>query len=306
MRTRRLSRALVPVGVAALVLSACSDPVDVSSEDQGSADTEQKTVQDLHDRLPDKIKESDKIVSAQAGQFPPYHYLDANKDDVGASIQLGEALAQVLGVEFETVTVKSLPGVLSGIEAGRYDFSIGPIGDFADRQKSVDFVDYIQEYVAFAVPHGNPEDIQGLKDVCGLKVAVQAGGSAEEVAREQAKRCTSDGSPAADVKAFQDQNDAILSVRSERTDAFFSSQAPLTFFAQQAPDQLEVAAGEQSNGFDDLRQGMVVPKDSDLDKVLLEALEVLYENGTYEQIMNDAGLEAEVLPEPGINLGAEL
>ncbi|WP_199430971.1 ABC transporter substrate-binding protein [Qaidamihabitans albus] len=306
MSITRFSRGMVPIGLLALVLSGCSDPVDVSAGNESAAGNEQEMVQELHDRLPAKIRDSGKLVSAQAGQFPPYHYLDANKKDVGSSIQLGEALADILGVDFETVTVQSLPGVLSGIEAGRYDFSIGPIGDFAERQKSVDFVDYIQEFVAFAVQHGNPENIQGLQDICGIRVAVQAGGSAEEVAREQSERCVSEGSPAADVKAFQDQNAAILSVRSGRTDAFFSSQAPLTYFAQQAPDQLEVAAGGQSNGFDDLRQGMVVPKDSELGTVLLEALQRLYENGTYERIMTEAGLETEILPEPGINLGADL
>lgn len=306
MLIRKLTRALVPLGVLALALSACSDPVDVSAGNQKSAAPKQEKVQALHDRLPAKIKEAGRIVSAQAGQFPPYHYLDAGKKDVGASIRLGEALSDVLGVEFETVTVKSLPGVLSGIAAGRYDFSIGPIGDFAERQKSVDFVDYIQEFVAFAVQHGNPKNVQGLKDICGIRVAVQAGGSAEEVAREQSKKCTANGKPAADVQAFQDQNAAVLSVRSGRTDAFFSSQAPLTYFAQQAPDQLEVAAGGQSNGFDDLRQGMVVPKGSELGPVLLDALKKLYENGTYARVMKDAGLEPEMLPEPGINLGAEL
>ncbi len=59
-----------------------------------------------------------------------------------------------------------------------------------------------------------------------------------------------------------------MAVRSKRADAFFSSQAPLTYFVQQANGQLELAASGEKNGFEDLFQGAVVPKGSPLGEVL--------------------------------------
>ncbi len=69
-----------------------------------------------------------------------------------------------------------------------------------------------------------------------------------------------DGKPAVTVQAFTDQPSSILAVRSKRSDAFFSSQAPLTYFVNQAKGQLELAGKGQKNGFGDIFQGTVVPE----------------------------------------------
>ena len=78
--------------------------------------------------------------------------------------------------------------------------------------------------------------------------------------KAQAEKCAADGKPALEVQSYTDQPTSILSVRSKRADAFFSSQAPLTYFVQQSNGELELAGVGKSNGFDDLFQGAVVPK----------------------------------------------
>ena len=64
-----------------------------------------------------------------------------------------------------------------------------------------------------------------------------AGGSAERVIKDQAEKCKADGKEAITVQSYTDQPSSILAVRSKRADAFFSSQAPLTYFvsASQRP-----------------------------------------------------------------------
>jgi polar amino acid transport system substrate-binding protein len=79
----------------------------------------------------------------------------------------------------------------------------------------------------------------------------------------------------------------------------------LTYFVQQSNGQLELAAVGQANGFDDLFQGTVVPKDSPLGPVILEAYKKLYENGTYAAIMKKWGLANNMLKTPGINLAGK-
>ena len=68
---------------------------------------------------------------------------------------------------------------------------MGPVGDFKSRQEANDFVDWVQEYVVFAVHKGNPKKINSLDDACGARIAVQAGGSAEKVIK--ARREVHDG-----------------------------------------------------------------------------------------------------------------
>ncbi|MGO8426025.1 ABC transporter substrate-binding protein, partial [Rhizobium ruizarguesonis] len=84
------------------------------------------------------------------------------------------------------------------------------------------------------------------------RIAVMAGGSAEKVIQVQAEKFKADGKPALEVQSYTDQPSSILSVRSKRADAFFSSQAPLTYFVSQANGKLELSGVGQKNGFDDL------------------------------------------------------
>jgi polar amino acid transport system substrate-binding protein len=256
----------------------------------------------LHDRLPDAVKSAGKMTSVNNGSFPPYEIVEGPTSMTGASADLTEALAQLLGVKIEHATVSGLPGLLAGIKSGRYQLAIGPVGDYPDRQQKNDFIDFVQEFVVFAVQKGNPAHINGLADTCGKRIAVMAGGSAEQVIRKQSTVCTTAGKPAVTVQSFTDQPSSILAVRSKRSDAFFSSQAPLVYFVQKAEGQLELTGTGQKNGFGDIFQGTVVPKDSPLGEVVLDAYKVLFANGTYAAIMKKWQLSGNIISAPGRNL----
>jgi len=261
--------------------------------------------QALHDRLPEQIKQAGRMISVNNGSFPPYEIVNGPHSMEGASADLTTALAQLLGVKIDHATVSGLSGVLTGINAGRYQLAIGPIGDYPDRQQKVDFIDFVQEFVVFGVQKGNPAQINQLDDTCGKRIAVMAAGSAEQVIRQQSARCTAAGKPAVTVQAFTDQPSSILAVRSKRSDAFFSSQAPLTWFVNQAKGQLELSGKGQKNGFGDIFQGTVVPKGSPLGGVVLDAYKVLYQNGTYAAIMKKWQLEGNMTAAPGLNLARQ-
>lgn len=262
----------------------------------------QKMNQALHDRLPDTVKSAGKMTSVNNGSFPPYEIVEGPDSMTGASADLSEALSQLLGVKIEHATVSGLPGLLAGIKSGRYQLAIGPVGDYPDRQQKNDFIDFVQEFVVFAVQKGNPAKINGLDDTCGKRIAVMAGGSAEQVIRKQSAACSTAGKAAVTVQSFTDQPSSILAVRSKRSDAFFSSQAPLVYFVQQADGQLELTGTGQKNGFGDIFQGTVVPKDSPLGEVVLDAYKVLFTNGTYAAIMKKWQLDGNIISAPGRNL----
>ena len=167
-------------------------------------------------------------------------------------------------------------------------------------------MDWVKEYVVFAVPKGNPRGIASLDTACGHRVAVMAGGSAERVIQAQSEQCRSTGKGAVEVQSFPDQPGAILAVRSRRSDAFFSSQAPLTYFVTQANGQLELSGVGHNNGFEDIYQGAVVAKNSPLGPILRDAIGVLMNNGTYAAIMRKWGLQNNMITAPGMNLGGTL
>ncbi|WP_454857576.1 ABC transporter substrate-binding protein [Rhizobium binxianense] len=261
--------------------------------------------EELKAKLPESIRTAGKMISVNNGSFPPYEIVTGT-EMTGASAELTDAIGQVLGVKIEHETVGGLPALLAGINSGRYQFAFGPVGDFKSREEANDFVDWVQEYVVFAVQKSNPKGITSLDTACGHNIAVMAGGSAEKVIQVQAEKCKTDGKDPLTVQSFTDQPSSILAVRSKRSDAFFSSQAPLTYFVSQANGQLELTGVGQKNGFEDLYQGAVVPKGSPLGPVLRDAVKLLMENGTYAAIMKKWGLENNMIKEPGINLGGTL
>ncbi|WP_276120146.1 ABC transporter substrate-binding protein [Pararhizobium qamdonense] len=255
----------------------------------------------LRAMLPENIKEKGYIVAVNWGSYPPYEIVISPTTLEGASAEFATALGELYGVEIHHQTVSGLAAMLAGFQAGRFDMAIGPSGDFPDRRAKTDYIDWVKEYVAFAVPHGNPKNIGTLDDVCGLKIAVMAAGSAERVLKTKAEECETQGKPVS-VQSFPDQNASILSVRSGRTDGFFSGQAPLTYFVEKSQNQLALAAANLPNGFGDIYQGAIAPKDSALSAALLSGFQELFDNGTYALIMKKWGLDGNMIKAPGINL----
>jgi len=282
------------LGIASLAPAAHADTLPPHPVDEA-----------LRAKLPEDIRKAGELVSVNNGSFPPYEIaLDAHTLS-GATADLAEAIAQTLGLKIHHETVSGLSAQLAGIKAGRYQVALGPIGDYPDREPMNDFVDWVQEFVVFAVKKGNPEGINDLADTCGKRVSVMAAGSAERVIKKQSEECVKAGKPAVTVQSYTDQATSILAVRSSRADAFFSSQAPLVYFVQQAKGDLELAAVGHKNGFSDIFQGAVVGKDSAFRDVLLATLQKLFADGTYAAIMTKWGLENNMIPAPGINLAGK-
>ncbi len=252
-------------------------------------------------RVPAAIRSSGVLRNAVNGTFVPYSITKGNNELDGATADFSKAIGELLGLKVVHTPLQGLSAVLLGIRSNRYDASIAPVGDFPDREQQNDFVDYVQEYVVFAVAKGNPKKVNDIADTCGLRVSVMAAGSAERTIRKQSEACVKAGKKPVNVLSYEGQAAPLLAVRSGRADAFFSSQAPLTYFVNQDKAHLEIAAAGRKNGFGDLYQGAVVAKGSALGPVLLDAFKILQKNGTYEKIMKKWGLDNNILAEAGMN-----
>ena len=260
----------------------------------------------LHAKLPASIQKSGVIRDVVNGSFPPYSIIEPDKSVGGALKDFSKALSEILGVKIEHTSVSTLSAALLGLQSGRYNVSIGPIGDYPNREGKNDFVDYVQEYVVFAVKAGNPLKINGLEDTCGKRISAMAGGSAERVIKKQSALCEKEGKKPVTVMSFDTQTTSALAVRSGRADAFFSSQAPLSYFVSKNKGYLELAAVGKKNGFNDIYQGAALAKDSPLTPVILGAFEVMFKNGTYKAIMEKHNLHNNITKKPGKNLGVDV
>ena len=88
----------------------------------------------LRAKLPAEILAAGEMTAANNGSFPPYTIVTGNQSMTGASADFIKALGEILGVKINLAPVNGLSGLLLGIKSGRYQFSMGPIGDFVDRE----------------------------------------------------------------------------------------------------------------------------------------------------------------------------
>ena len=164
--------------LCATALAAALTAPALAQNAPAGAIPKQNVNQELRAKLPEEIQKSNKLISVNSGSFPPYEIVADTHSMTGASADMAEAIGQLLGVSVAHESVSGFPALLSGIKSGRYQFAMGPVGDFKTREEANDFVDWVQEFVVFAVQKGNPKKIDSLDAACGSRIAVMAGGSA--------------------------------------------------------------------------------------------------------------------------------
>lgn len=117
-----------------------------------------------------RIREKGEIVIAMEGTWAPWTYHDENDKLVGFDTEVGEAIAQILGVKAVFVE-GDWDGLLAGLEVGRYDLMINGVEITDDRSEKYDFTDaYAYIHTALIVGSGNNE-ITSFEDLKGKTTA---------------------------------------------------------------------------------------------------------------------------------------
>jgi polar amino acid transport system substrate-binding protein len=220
-RTRRL--AWLPVAAAAgALLTACGggdEPDPAAGKPVASHEVDQK----LHDSLPADIKEAGKVTIGTEALYPPFEsFANDNDTIVGLDPDLARSLGQVLGVDVE-FTHTAFDGLLTALDGGRYDLVMAAITDTKDRQEVYDFVDYFLTGQAIVVKAGNPDDIEGITDLCGQPVAVLKASTQEKMLGQfNEEECADDP---IEIDSFPSDKDALMQVQSGRDVASFTQDA---------------------------------------------------------------------------------
>ncbi|GAA1975449.1 ABC transporter substrate-binding protein [Nocardioides panacihumi] len=301
MRISTISLAAVSAAVA-LAASACAAP-DAGTAGAGDpkATTAAQTVdQAAASKLPADIKQAGVVKVASGVSFPPMEYFASdNKTVLGFDADLGKALGEVLGVEFEFSNT-NFDGIIAGLTAHRFDLGLTSMIDKKERQASVDFVDYLSSGVTFLVLKGNPKGLKTQDDLCGRSVAVEKGSTGDLVADDLTAACQKAGKPALKKAPFPDQASAIQALQSDRADAVLALDLTLAYNVKQDPEKFEVPA----KPFGTLPVGIPVPKDDpQLRDAVQAALKVLEENGTYQQLLSKWNLADQSLTGAPLNTG---
>lgn len=288
------------MAVAALALTGCVD----NSAEEAANQNEAANVEGIEPDpdavalLPDDIKDSGVLTIGTDADYPPNEYKDANGEPTGWGVELTEALAAKFGLETEW-EILSFDSIIPRIQEGALNLGSSSFTDTVERQKSVDFVNFLDAGSLWAAPAGSDID---PNDVCGLTVAVQSG-TVQHLTEmvERNEQCAEDGKDPIEVLPFDGQPEVTQAVINGQADAF-SADSPVTGDAVvKSGDELEVV-GEL---FDAAPYGFATQKDSDMTKAVQAALQSLMDDGTYLEILTAAGIESGALDEATINAGSE-
>lgn len=291
-------RYALPALAAATVLTLTGCVTNEEGPQQESTDTSKITVDEAAVALlPAEIKDKGELVLGTDASYPPNEYKNSSGEIVGWGVDLANAVSARLGLEPKWEEA-GFDTIIPSIQGGAMDMGSSSFTDNAERQKTVDFVNFYEAGVLWAAPVGKTVD---PNNACGLKVAVQAGTfehTDELPAKSQA--CEDAGKSAIEIMPFEGQAEATNAVVLGQAEAF-SADSPVTLDAIAAQSDKIEAAGET---FDVAPYGYALPKDSDLTKAVQAALQSLMDDGTYLEILTKAGVEDGAIEKATINAGS--
>ncbi|MBW4094327.1 MAG: ABC transporter substrate-binding protein [Acidobacteria bacterium] len=299
MRSRYAIPALV--AATALMLSGCVDnstPASTSGSSGSTADITAQKNDAVVALLPEKIKTAGVINVGMANNYPPNEFKDDNGKPTGWSVDLGNALGQVMGVKVN-FDIGTFDNILPAVKAGKDDMGMSSFTDTVVREKQADFVNYYSAGIQWASPKGKTVD---PNNACGLKVAVQATTyeDTDEVPAKS-KACTDAGKAAIQVFKFDAQDQATNALVVGQVDAM-SADSPVTLYAISKTNGKLQTAGD---AFELAPYGMPVAKNSAFTPALQKALQTLIDDGTYTKILTKWGVEAGAVKTAAINVAAK-
>ena len=284
---------------AALTLTGCVNNAEKESEGTAeSSGVEIKVDEAAAALLPKEIRDSGVFLIGTDAEYPPNEYKDPNGKPIGWGVELAEAVSAKLGLEPEW-EILPFDSILPRIEEGTLNMGSSSFTDNVERQKVVDFVNFLDAGSQWVAQPGNDIDPD---NACGLTVAVQTGTvqhTDELPARNE--ECKAAGKPEITILPAAAQSEVTNAVVNGKADAF-SADSPVAGAAvAKLSGELELVG----DIFDGAPYGFAVQKGSDTTKAVNAALQSLMDDGSYEKILKAAGVDAGALDAATINAGKE-
>jgi polar amino acid transport system substrate-binding protein len=224
--------------------------------------------------------------------YPPFESIDTVTGQAkGFDVDLITAIAQRMGLQAKVVTTK-FDTIIDDLVAKRFDVVISALSVTPERQKKVDFVDYINVGESILVQAGNPLNIKSTADLCGKNVGVQDG-TTEQIDLKTANAvCVKAGKPAINVTTLQDQTAVIQLLASHRVVATYQDSPLTDYYNKLNPGQFTVGGSVVNAG----PEGIAVRKG---DTSMLNAVQTVFNqlkaSGAYHSLILKWGFTSEEL-----------
>ena len=270
--------ALVAAGAlaAALALVGCASGNSGSGSASGSASASASGSVSASTEM--KLVKEGKLLIATSPDFPPFENLE-NGEMVGLDIEIGEAVAEKLGLEPEFVSLQ-FDSILTAVAAGtQADVGISGLTVDPERAKTVDFSDsYYVDDLSVAAMKNNADITADNADEAlnkeGVVIAVQSGSSGETYVKENYPKAT--------VQPYGNSTDAFAALQSGQANAVCTNKAVVERMLANAYTDAQVvksiATGEEY-------AVAVAQENKALTAAINKALEELQADGTIDALV---------------------
>jgi polar amino acid transport system substrate-binding protein len=218
---------------------------------------------------------------------PPNVYHDESGALVGAEVDLGKALASQMGLKADFVQ-SAFAAVIPTLQAKQCDVIMAQLYIKPERTQVVDFVPYVYSGTGISVAKGKQSDITGMDDsLCGKKVMVAVGTTAESLAQEQSDKCSAAAKPAIDINRNNHADVSLQQVQNGQVDAYIDTAETLGYYATKIGADIQMVG----RPFGTIKIGAATLKgNKELHDALAAALAALESNGSYNKILDEWGM----------------
>ncbi len=216
------------------------------------------------------------LVMATNAFFEPYEYYEGD-DIVGIDAEVGKAIADKLGMDFEISDV-DFDAIIPNVQSGKASMGMAGMTVTEDRQKNVNFTrSYATAVQVVIVPEGS--DIAAIDDMAGKKIGVQQDTTGDIYCSAPVEE---DGFGEENVTRYNKGTDAVMALLSGKVDCVVIDNEPAKAFvaANEGLKILDTAYAEEE-------YAICIAKDNEelLEKVDT-ALGELIDDGTVQKIVD--------------------
>ena len=299
----RLTIAFAVLALAAFAVAGCGSSNNnkttssSSSTSSSTSSTSSGPDSKVAALVPAAIKSKGTLTVAADASYAPNEFIGSDGKTVeGMDADLAKALAGVMGLKAKVVN-QTFDSIIPGLASNKYDLGMSSFTDTKEREKTVDFVTYFSAGTSFYAKAQGAPSVNGLADLCGLKVAVEKGTTQADDAAAQNKKCKAAGKPGVTVSVFPDQNGANLAITSGRAQVGMADSPVADYQVKKSGGQFKTVGTPYGTA----PYGIAIPKDTKMAQPVLDALKVLMSNGQYKAILTKWGIADGAISNPKIN-----
>ena len=213
--------------------------------------------------------------------YPPEEFIQ-NGQQVGAEVQIGHALAAVLGLK-GVFDQTGFIAIIPALNGKKCDAILSGMTITAERAKAVTFIPYVTAGQSIMIPASSKGKITGFASLPGKLVGVEVGTTNLAYLRAQNQIFAKQGKAQMKLILFPTDGDAAEALRTNKVDAYYSDTPPVDYYVKLSHGSILVAGPQ----VEPAPWGIAVRKDNpQLASAIQKGVNALYADGQMKAILS--------------------